>query len=51
MLELPSHNRLTRIQSSDHILKHAFASIFVYVAYLCFDFCFQSVYCGEAPFL
>ncbi len=37
MLELPSSYRLTRIQSSDHILKHAFAGIFVYVVYLCFD--------------
>ncbi len=46
MLELPSPNRLTRIQSSDHILKHAFAGIFVYVVYLCFDFGFQLVYCG-----
>ncbi len=31
--------RLTRIQSSDHILKHAFAGIFVYVVYLCFVYC------------
>ncbi len=46
MLELPSPNRLTRIQSSDHILKHAFAGIFVYAVYLCFDFGFQFVYCG-----
>ncbi len=45
MLELPSPHRLTRIQSSDHILKHAFAGIFVYVVYLCFDFSFQFVYC------
>ncbi len=29
MLELPSPNRLTRIQSSDHILKHTFAGIFI----------------------
>ncbi len=46
MLELPSPNRLTRIQSSDHILKHVFAGSFVYVEYLCFDFGFQFVYCG-----
>ncbi len=46
MLELPSPNRLTCIQSLDHILKHAFAGIFVYVVYLCFDFGFQFVYCG-----
>ncbi len=46
MLELPSPNRVTRIQSSDHILKHAFAGIFVYVVYLCFDFNFPFVYCG-----
>ncbi len=46
MLELPSPNRLTRIKSSDHILKHAFAGIFVFVVYLCFDFGFQFVYCG-----
>ncbi len=44
MLELPSPNRLTCIQLSDHILKHAFAGIFVYVVYLCFDFGFQFVY-------
>ncbi len=46
MLELASSNRLTRIQSSNHILKHAFADIFVYVVYLCFDFGFQFIYCG-----
>ncbi len=46
MLELPSPNRLTRIQSSDHILKHVFAGIFVYVVYLYFDFGFQFVNCG-----
>ncbi len=45
MLELPSPNRLTRIQLY-HIPKHAFAGIFVYVVYLCFDFGFQFVYCG-----
>ncbi len=46
MLELHSPNTLTRIQSSDHILKRAFAGIFVYVVYLCFDFGFQFVYCS-----
>ncbi len=46
MLELPSPNHLTYIQSSDHILKHAFAGIFVYVVYLCLDFGFKLVYCG-----
>ncbi len=46
MLELPAPNRLTHIQSSDHILKDAYAGIFVYFVYLCFDFGFQFVYCG-----
>ncbi len=46
MLELPSPSHLTRIQSSDHILKHAFAGIFVYFVNLCFDFGFQFIYCG-----
>ncbi len=46
MLELPSSNHLTRIQLSDHIPKHAFAGIFVYVVYLCFDLGFHFVYCG-----
>ncbi len=46
MLELPSPNRLTCIQLPDHIPKHAFAGIFVYVVYLCSDFGFQFVYCG-----
>ncbi len=46
MLELPSPNRLTCIRSSDHILKYAFAGIFVYVVYLCFDLGFQFVYFG-----
>ncbi len=46
MLELPSPNRLTRIHSSDRILKHGFACIFVYVVYLCFDIGFQFIYCG-----
>ncbi len=46
MLELPSLDRLARIQSSDYILKQAFAGIFVYVVYLCSDFGFQFVYCG-----
>ncbi len=45
MLELLSPNCLTRIQSPDHILKHAFAGIFVYVVYLRFDFGFQFLYC------
>ncbi len=43
MLEPPSPNRLTRIQSSDHIQKLASAGIFVYVVYLCFDFGYQFV--------
>ncbi len=46
MQELPSPIRLTCIQSSDHILKHAFAGIFVYVVYLRFNFGFHFVYCG-----
>ncbi len=46
MLELPSPHRLACIQLLNHILKHAFAGIFVYVVYLCFDFGFQFVYCG-----
>ncbi len=46
MLELPSPNHLTRIQSSDHILKHTLAGIFIYVVYLCLDFAFQFVYGG-----
>ncbi len=46
MLELPSPNRQTRIQLWDHILKHMFAGISVYIVYLFFDFGFQFVYCG-----